>query len=309
MKKEGGRMRERWRIIGLVMGALMVTAGSCEHVRKDARYAERLCKNHPMVGLIQGAKLELEAKREKTESAKVSLGVERYEKLAQELKNYSAEWESLNQSTQLACTDWALCQYRFGETQQGACNRERDRMEERQESARKFLERMKKLDVGVENPGITNVVPMTRGPKLSGKEFQVDITVRNPTKNVLQLDQVRLDFYGPRGGMLAAVTEVSGTYTIVIDSDTGKAIVRAPGDEERYEAYAWFPSGCTDRFIVRSPIWQTIQPNGTDRFIVKVVFPENECMQKASFEHVKVELTYNGNQEMAFDKVSLTGGA
>jgi len=59
---------------------------------------------------------------------------------------------------------------------------------------------------------------------------------------------------------------------------------------------------------VKSPIWQTIQANGTDRFIVKVIFPENECMQKVTLDHVKVTLTYNGQEEMVSDKLALTGG-
>ncbi len=301
-------MRERWQGGIVAIGTMIIMATSCAHVPDDVRNAERLCKNQPIVGFVEGAKFELEAKRQKVESAKVSLGVERYERLAQELQGYNVEWESLNSATHMACMDWALCQDRFGKTQKGACNQERDRMEQRQEAARAFLERMKKLDLGSEAPGIVSLVPMSLGSKWSGKEFKMDITVRNPTKNVLTLDQVRLDYYGSKGGILAAVTEVSGTYTILIDPATEKAIVRAPGSEEKYDAYAWFPSGCVDRFIVTSPIWQTIQANGTDRFIVKVVFPENKCMKQVMLDHVKVTLTYNGQKKMESEKIALTGG-
>jgi len=300
-------MRQGWSIGGAIVGAMMLV--SCAHVREDLRYAERLCKNQPMVGIIKGAKLELEAKREELKSATVKLGVERYEKLSQELKGYTAEWESLNEATNKSCLDWALCQYRFSTTP-NACNEARDRMEERQEAARKFLERLKKLDVGVEDPSITNVVPMTLGTKLSGKEFGLDITVRNPTRNVLQLDEMRLQFSGPRGGgWLASVTPVSGTYTIVIDPQTGKAVIRAPGSPERYDAYTWFPSGCkADLFYVRSPIWQTIQPNDSDRFIVKITFPDDPCMQQTTFDHVKVYMSYNGKEALESSPASLTGG-
>jgi len=301
-------MRKRWRGSVIAIGALITFASSCVHVPDSVRCAERLCKNQPIVGFIQGAKLELEATRQKAESAKISLGAERYEKLAQELKGYTVEWEMLNSATHNACMDWALCQCRFGETQKGACNQERDHIEKREKDARAFIERIKKIDREIENPGIVSLVPMSLGSKWAGKEFKLDITVRNPTKNVLTLDQMRLDYSGPKGGILAAVTEVSGTYTILIDPTTGKAIVRVPGSEEKYEAYAWFPSGCVDRFIVKSPIWQTIQANGTDRFIVKVIFPENECMQKVTLDHVKVTLTYNGQEEMVSDKLALTGG-
>lgn len=295
------------RGVGLVVASGLAVA-SCAHLDPAIKYAEDLCKTQPMVGYVKGAKLELDASHDKFESAKVSLSAERYEKLAQELHGYTAEWESLNQSTQRVCKDWALCQYHFGGSP-GACDAARAHRDEREDAARNFLERMKKLDLGIEKPGITSIVPVTKDSKLSGKEFKLDITVRNPTKTVLQLDKLRLDFYGPRGGMLAAVTEVSGTYTILIDPDTGKAIVRAPGSQEIYEAYAWFPSGCNDRFIVKSPIWQTIKPNESDRFIVKVVFPDNECMKKATFTDVKVSLTFNGSETMDSEKISLLSGS
>lgn len=283
-----------------------LAVASCAHLDPAIKYADDLCKNQPMVGYINGAKFELDASHDKLKSVKVSLSAERYEKLAQQLNGYTAEWESLNRDTLLACRSWAICLH-HAKGAPGVCDEAQRHTDERQDKARDFFERIRTLDLGIEKPGITSVVPMTKDAKLSGKEFKLDITVRNPTKTVLQLGEVRLDFYGPRGGMLAAVTEVSGTYTVVIDPETGKAIVRAPGSQENYPAYAWFPSGCNDRFIVTSPIWQTIKPNESDRFIIKVVFPDNECMKKATFTDVKVGLTFNGSETMDSERISIAG--
>ncbi|MBI2884770.1 MAG: hypothetical protein HYY15_01185 [Candidatus Omnitrophica bacterium] len=296
-----------------VAGCLALTASSCETLPKakqaEATYVERMCSTQPIVGEAKGVTFELDAHREKLKSIKTSVTAEKYRRLSQELEDYSAKWESLNQATQLACRAWALCEYRQDVAPPNACQEQRDAMEHRQESAREFLERIQavqqEIDASAKAPSITHAVPLTQTGKLSGREFAVDLTVRNPTPKIAQLDEVRLDFYGPRGGMLAAVTEVSGTYTVLVDPATKQTIVQPPGGQANYPAYAWFPSGCNDRFIVKSPIWQTIQPNAVDRFIIKVVFPDDECMKHATFTDVKVGITFNGSETMDSEKIAI----
>jgi hypothetical protein len=114
---------------------------------KELDYAARMCSADPIVGNIKGAKAELEARRNKLEQIKVAAVGERYIKLSQELEHYTAEWEELHQSSQRACRDWALCQYRFGAVPQ-ACDAARDELSQREEKARNFLLKVKSLDVG-----------------------------------------------------------------------------------------------------------------------------------------------------------------
>lgn len=293
---------------------LFFTSCATSPQQKELDYVEKLCSNQPMVGDIKGAKVQIEAQRNKLESLKLSVGIERYSRLDQELQNYSAEWESLNQSTQLSCRDWAICQHRYS-VSPVTCNEARDKMEDRQEAARKFLERMKQFEPKIEAPtepvSITQAIPVSRMSKLSDNEFSLDITVRNPTPKVIQLNEVRLDFYGPHGAAIAAVTEVSNTYTVLIGSDGTTVVKPTPDSPDKYPAYAWFPAGCmdnekpADRFIVKSPIWQTIKPNDVDRFIVKVVFPKDDCLEKSTFEQAQVEITFNNSEKMNYKGIKI----
>lgn len=160
-------------------------------------------------------------------------------------------------------------------------------------------------------PAITQAIPVNMASKLSGTEFKLDITVRNPTSEVIQLNKVRLDFYGPHGTAIAAVTEVSNTYTVVIASNGTTIVKPTPNSPDRYPAYAWFPGGCmdnkkpADRFIVMSPIWQTIKPNDVDRFIVKVIFPKDDCLEQATFEQAQVEITFNESEKMNYKRFKI----
>lgn len=304
MKKTGA-----WLGLALMLASCGETAGTARKNQKgDLACVDKLCATHPLVGQTKGIKAELDAQRDKLKSAKAGITLEKYDKLSQELKNYTADWETLNGATQLSCKSWALCECREKEN----CKDDLQVMEFRQDAAREFLIKVKELEQNIDAsskaPSISHAVPMTLGSKLSGKEFSMDITVRNPTSKTVQLDQVKLDFSGPRASLLASVTEVSGTYAVMIDPDTGKALVHVPGSQEQYDAYAWFPSGCNDQFMVKFPLWQTIKPNEVDRFIIKVTFPDNACMQQATFTDVKVNILYNGFEWIDSGKLSLSGG-
>jgi hypothetical protein len=113
--------------------------------RNELAYAERLCATKSIVGEISGVKLEIDAQREKLKSAKGRITAEKYRRLSQELKDYDSKWESLNQSIQLACREWALCQYRQTPSVVASCRVEREAMERREDSARRFIERIEAL--------------------------------------------------------------------------------------------------------------------------------------------------------------------
>ena len=113
--------------------------------RNELAYVERLCSTKSIVGEISGVKIEIDAQREKLKSAKGRITAEKYRRLSQELKDYDSKWESLNQSIQLACRDWALCQYRQTPSVVSSCQAEREAMERREDSAKQFIERIEAL--------------------------------------------------------------------------------------------------------------------------------------------------------------------
>ena len=107
--------------------------------REELAYVERLCFAEPLVGDARGVTLGFDAQREKLKSIKGRIDVEKHRRLSQELKDYNAQWELLNQATQLACRDWALCRYRQTVGIANGCLDEREAMERRQTSAMDFL--------------------------------------------------------------------------------------------------------------------------------------------------------------------------
>ncbi len=139
--------------MGRMMAAACLTLGlvSCgcaqlaSSKRKELDYAKQLCSTKPIVGEISGVKLEIDVQREKLQSAKGRITAEKHRRLSQELKDYDSEWESLNQVTHLACMELALCQYRQTVSVVSSCQTEREAMERREDSARRFVERIMTL--------------------------------------------------------------------------------------------------------------------------------------------------------------------
>lgn len=144
MERSGRSSRCGW--IGVVViGCAALILASCAGTqlsssrREELAYVERLCFAEPLVGDVRGMALGFDAQREKLKSIKGRVDAEKYRRLSQELKDYSAQWESVNQATQLACRDWALCQYRQIVGIANGCQDEREVMERRQKSAMDFL--------------------------------------------------------------------------------------------------------------------------------------------------------------------------
>lgn len=211
-----------------------------------------------------------------------------YEEKMEKAKTLSPKFE------ELSAAFFDIC-YEYGEERMS-----KDRYLKLRQIYEEIRQRSLDRSAGI---NITQAVLAARISSFSGSEFGLDITVRNATTEVVQLDQVRLDFYGQRGSALLAVTEVSNTYTVLIDptKNPPEAIVNPQkGGSGTHPAYAWFPGGCSDRFIVKSPIWQTISPNTVDRFILKVVFPKHECLEKARFDRAKLEIIVNGSETLKY---------
>jgi hypothetical protein len=145
---------------------------------------------------------------------------------------------------------------------------------------------------------------------LAGAELMLDITVRNPTVEVIQLNRILLEF--PKGGIGPhALTPISNTYTVLIDPVLKRPIVRPqPNSPDSYPAEAWFSRGCGGAFKVLSPLWQTIDSNKVDRFILKTVFPNDKCLARAHLDTVQVIIFYSGaesEEEMKSPLVKIAG--
>ena len=144
MERGGQSGRCGWMSV-MATGCAVLVLPSCAGTelssskREELAYVERLCFAEPLVGDTQGVILGFDAQHEKSQSAKGHIAAEKYRRLSQNLPDYSAQWESLNQATQLACRDWALCQYRRTVAVGNVCQEEREAMERRQQSAKDFL--------------------------------------------------------------------------------------------------------------------------------------------------------------------------
>ncbi|MBX3335695.1 MAG: hypothetical protein KF876_16310 [Nitrospira sp.] len=194
--------------LSLSSALLILSVVGCTHSELD--YVRGLCHTNSMVGELQGSKAVLEAKREDLEGAKVSLEVERYEKLSQQLEDYQADWESLNRDTQLACKDWAICQYRS--RQDGGnqnCAESRRAMEDRQKQARGFFERVRALKA---EKNLTEIKERIQPRRISDEQraHLLEILTRSakgPVRiNVSLVDQ-EAHFYG---GQLKEILKTSG---------------------------------------------------------------------------------------------------
>lgn len=92
----------------------------------ETAYIAAFCKNDPMVGQVEGVRLDLEAKRNQLTEVSAKLSAERYTKLSQELKNYTAEWQLLSQLSQTSCRDLAACNYRTRNDNSLTCDGQRE---------------------------------------------------------------------------------------------------------------------------------------------------------------------------------------
>lgn len=138
--------RSPLQVIAITISVVILyTSCASSPKQKELEYAEKFCTGGAMVGYLSGAIKEIEVKRQKLESIKAKITEEEYRHLDQELRNYSVEWETLNQDTNLACKTYAICLYRKDDTD--LCKNAYNDMKERQDSARTFFERVKRIDL------------------------------------------------------------------------------------------------------------------------------------------------------------------
>jgi len=213
----------------------------------ELRYVKDLCSTESVVGYRKGIEANLGARKKQLDSLKVSIGFEKYKTLSQKLEGYNAAWENLNKDTERACRDWAICQYRNRATSSSdVCNEARDRMEERQEAARKFLIEIQKLEFDSKNPNSksaqsqstidsqnANYLPndstnqRLNSIPASGETENVDHKNGNPRKNSdKDMDVVTLTITTEDYEAGAVITVKSDGSVILMASTTPEKVVR-----------------------------------------------------------------------------------
>jgi hypothetical protein len=120
--------------------------------------------------------------------------------------------------------------------------------------------------------------------------YTFDITLRNPSPEPVNATELRIIFDSGKGGGLANVQEVTGTYVVAINS-SGATTLSPVG---RLSAYAWYPSG-SGRLHVKTPIAQTLAPRSVDRIRIIVEFP-NDYSFLGPMEEAVLEVYWNSTR-------------
>lgn len=120
--------------------------------------------------------------------------------------------------------------------------------------------------------------------------YTFDITLRNPSPEPVNATELRIIFDSGKGGGLANVQEITGTYVVAINS-SGATTLSPVG---RLRAYAWYPSG-RGRLHVKTPIAQTLAPKSVDRIRIIVEFP-NDYSFLGPMEEAVLEVYWNSTR-------------
>jgi len=169
----------RFIIFTLLFCTLCCTSCAMIRNKKDREldYVKEMCSSNPIVGYMEGVRAEIEAKRKELESLGLDITTEKYRHLDQQISGYDTKWDRLNKDIELACRQWALCQYRIDDNLSDACKEQQDRMDKAQEKAREFFKEVQHLNIEVVVPD-SNQLSQKREdlkpPKLTCPE---DITI------------------------------------------------------------------------------------------------------------------------------------
>lgn len=127
----------------LLLSALTAVLSSCEVgeeglVKSYSRLvddAKKACSGEPLVGQYAQASLKLEADIKKLKAPTVDMTVETKRGLSQELENYRAEIEVVNQRYQRSCIDYHICKQQERLDSGKSCKDETDQYKDSQNKA------------------------------------------------------------------------------------------------------------------------------------------------------------------------------
>ncbi len=129
--------------------------------------------------------------------------------------------------------------------------------------------------------------------------YVFDITLRNPSDEPVNATELRIVFDPRKGGALANVQEISGTYVVQVGTDGATANTPVG----RFQAYAWYPSG-SGRLHVKTPLSQTLAPKSTDRIRIVVEFP-NDYSFSGPMEEAELQVYWNAKRYERSAPISL----
>jgi tetratricopeptide (TPR) repeat protein len=138
------------RLIHLFATMLILMSGCVTREQRElSGFLDLMCRRESMVGDISEAKVSAEGKLQ-DRGVQAKLGVERTSRLAQELNDYTAQWQAFHQESRDACKEWAYCEYKNRSLEPGlreeACDQAKATREKRQRDAMGLEQRMKALE-------------------------------------------------------------------------------------------------------------------------------------------------------------------
>jgi hypothetical protein len=126
----------------------------------------------------------------------------------------------------------------------------------------------------------------------SKHDFRFDLILRNSSDKPVTVTNIIVTFDPDESGFLSGAMEISNTYVVMLREDGSGTVNSRAGDDT---AHAWYPNTDGKVLIVKMPLQQTLPPLSTDRFVLKIRFPDDYRF-KGPMEKAKLRLTWNGTQ-------------
>lgn len=125
--------------------------------------------------------------------------------------------------------------------------------------------------------------------------FILEMKLRNDTEDAVNLNHLRLEFYGkgkPKGGLqVSNSTEVP--CVVVFDKDEGNEIwAKFKNGQLQYRVDVQFPFAGQSYGIVSIPLEPTLEAAATYRFLVRF---DTDALPKGDHKHVEGTVLYNQN--------------
>jgi hypothetical protein len=112
------------------VGCTVINHESKMSASRIASVSADLCNASPLVGQVTNEKLAIDYSIKKIDEGKFEIGIERAQKLSQELKDYQAKWEAINKTFTPYCQSFQSCKLMqmiwFNRNDDEVCKVERD---------------------------------------------------------------------------------------------------------------------------------------------------------------------------------------
>ena len=162
----------------------------------------------------------------------------------------------------------------------------------------------------MDKPHITKALVAKLNGAESKNSLSIDVTVRNPSSELVQLDDAALKFIlsgiSKNAGRMSSYTIPSQNYNF--QWNDGGDIVVSPGNSQSPElsGKVRVEEDCS-RIQLKAPISQTVKPNAVDMFVITIQMPsENKCLSTMDYDNAELTIGYNGSDMTKPFRISLT---